>query len=235
MICCASRHRCAPAWSAPRSCSSGSAPIHGRTAWHWHCARSAASSARCSLDWLEQPALRRQATAELNKGEVLQCARQRRLLPSSRSPARPNHRGPAASSQRTRPGHRRDRTVEHRLSRPCTRRLASGRRARAGYATRSPRAARLAAHQPHRRLPLGRIQQSQCRRVQAAPHTTATPGRRMTILVRATDRAILPVLCGDPAGHQATVRHSDGHSSLDRIGGRRVCDSARSSIWRQTL
>src|SRR6516164_4022292 len=47
MICCASRHRCAPVWSVPRSCSSGSAPTLGRTAWHWHCARSAASSVRC--------------------------------------------------------------------------------------------------------------------------------------------------------------------------------------------
>jgi TnpA family transposase len=39
-----------------------------------------------TLDWLEQPALRRQATAELNKGESCN-ALARAVFPSSRSPA----------------------------------------------------------------------------------------------------------------------------------------------------
>jgi hypothetical protein len=37
--------------------------------WRWHYARSVVSSAPFTPDWLEQPQLRRQATAELNKGE----------------------------------------------------------------------------------------------------------------------------------------------------------------------
>jgi hypothetical protein len=46
--CFVSRCRCAPGRSAPRSCSSVSAPTRARTAWRWRCARSAASNARCS-------------------------------------------------------------------------------------------------------------------------------------------------------------------------------------------
>lgn len=40
-----------------------------------------------TLDWLEQPQLRRQATAELNKGESPECPRTGRLLPPPRSTA----------------------------------------------------------------------------------------------------------------------------------------------------
>ena len=142
--------------SAPRSCSSASAPIRGRTGWRWHCARSAASSARCSrwTGW-NSPQLRRQATAELNKGE------------SRNALAR------AVCFHRL--GRLRDRTAEAQQHRASGLALVTAaialwntvylgraldaaappRRIGPGRAARPPRPARLAAHQPHRRLSLG--------------------------------------------------------------------------------
>jgi hypothetical protein len=148
-----------------------------------------------TLDWLEQPALRRQATAELNKGES--CNALSRAICFHRLGRLRDRTAEAqqASRERARPGHRGYRVVEHRLPWPRARRLAPRRRKRAGHAPRAPRPARLAAHQPHRRLPLGRGQQRRRRRVQAATDNVAH-GRRSLIVfpVRAANRAILPFL-----------------------------------------
>lgn len=108
-----------------------------------------------TLDWLERPELRRQATAELNKGEARGALaravcfhRLGRLRDRTVAPL-------AASRQRPRPRHRRHRAVEHGVSCPCRRRPTAPRRGGAGRAARPRRAARLAAREPHRRLSLG--------------------------------------------------------------------------------
>ena len=73
-----------------------------------------------------------------------------------RAPARPNHPSPAASGQRPRLGNSGNCVVEHRLSRPRPRRCPTPWQFGAGRTARPPRTARLAAHQSHRRLSLGR-------------------------------------------------------------------------------
>ena len=80
-----------------------------------------------TLDWLESPALRRQATAELNKGEA-RNALHRAVCFHRLGRLRDRSRSAAAPRQRPRPRHRRHRAVEHRLPRPCARRPAPPRR-----------------------------------------------------------------------------------------------------------
>src|ERR1700761_4787385 len=68
---CASRLRCAPGRPAPRSSPSASAPSPPRTGL----ALALREIGRLErtlfmLDWIELPGLRRQTTAELNKGEA---------------------------------------------------------------------------------------------------------------------------------------------------------------------
>ena len=120
-----------------------------------------------TLDWLEKPPLRRQATAELNKGE------------SRNTLAR------AVCFHRL--GRLRDRTAElqqHRasgltletaaivlwntVSRPRPGRIATSRRGRTRCAARPHRPAWMAAHQSHRRLSLGRGRRHRPERVQTA-------------------------------------------------------------------
>ena len=94
--------------------------------------------------------------------------------------------------------HSRHRVVEHRLSRPRAGCCAAPRRPDPGRAARPLRSARLAAPQPHRRLPLGRRRQPWPGRLQAASGHGRKPAhglRRVTVFpVRAANRAILPVL-----------------------------------------
>src|SRR3954471_13845258 len=85
-----------------------------------------------------------------------QRARSRRLLSSARPAPGPDRRAAAASGERPRARYRRDRPLEHRLSRAGSRRLASPWRGRFGRSASPHRPARLATRQPDRRLPLGR-------------------------------------------------------------------------------
>ena len=120
-----------------------------------------------ALDWLEQPDLRRQATAELNKGE--------------------SHNALSRAVCFHRLGRLHDRTAQsqqHRASGLALvtaaivlwntvylgRALDAARRrgdCDPGCPARPPCPAGLAAHQPHRRLPLGRQHQPRTGRVQA--------------------------------------------------------------------
>ena len=102
-----------------------------------------------ALDWLERPQLRRQATAELNKGESRNALCRAVCFHRLGRAARPHRPEPAALRQRPRPGHCGYRTLEHHLSRPSAGGGASPRRPDPGRAARPPRPARLAAHQPY--------------------------------------------------------------------------------------
>ena len=155
-----------------------------------------------TLDWLETPQLRRQATAELNKGEVRNALaravcfhRLGRLRDRTAEAA-------AAPRQRPRPGHRRHRAVEHGLSRPRARCLAPPRRdvcrtrcsptshRSAGSTSTSPATISGAPRRPPRP-----------RRVQAAAECTIARASRCGLTsfpIRAAKRAILPVLWRDP-------------------------------------
>ena len=102
------------------------------------------------------------------QGRIPECPRACCLLPSPRPTARPDRRSAAAPRERAHLGHSRHSAVEHRLSQSRARRRApqwrDGARRLAGPSCTT----RLAAHQPHRRLPLGCRQHTRLRRIQAA-------------------------------------------------------------------
>ena len=155
-----------------------------------------------ALDWLEQPDLRRQATAELNKGE--------------------SHNALSRAVCFHRLGRLHDRTAQsqqHRASglalvtaaivlwntvypRPGTGCRPPQRRPDPGCPARPPRPIGLAAHQPHRGLPLERQHQPRTGRVQASAwhhsRIARDHGSMILFTVRATNRAILPVLWRTP-------------------------------------
>ena len=111
-----------------------------------------------TLDLLEQPALRRQATVALNKGESRNalaravCFHRLGRLRDRTAKAQ-QHRASGLALVMAR-----HLAVEHRLSRSRVRRGASPRRGDPGCPAGPSGAAWLAAHQPDRRLPVGRQQ-----------------------------------------------------------------------------
>ena len=126
-----------------------------------------------ALDWLELPALRRQATAELNKGESHNALCRAVCFHRPRAAARPHGPGSATPRQRPRPGFGCNHPMEHRLSWPRAGRRASPRRLDPRHAAHPPRPAQLAAHQPHGRLSLARRRQPRPGRVQAIAKSRA--------------------------------------------------------------
>ena len=110
-----------------------------------------------TLAWARQPPGPPRHRALSNLVEQLACLRAVGLDPTAAE---------GVHSER----HRRYRAVEHRLPRPRRRRPSPFRRDRAGCAARAPRPARVAARQPHRRLPLEqRSQRRRAGRVHGAP------------------------------------------------------------------
>ena len=107
-----------------------------------------------TLDWIEDPELRRDDRPGAEQGRSPQQPGARGLHPSARRNPRPHLREPAAPRLRPQPARHRHHPVEHAISRARRRRPAPDRGC-PGPPAGPPLPARLGARQPDRRLRLG--------------------------------------------------------------------------------